>query len=77
VNLVCTKARKHYEENKDTQNPEAVVKKQKKGTHPRTGSTTHMYIKRKDAWFYVQDYSDDHNHPLLIKLSLTSDAARC
>jgi hypothetical protein len=65
VNLVCTKARKHYEENKDTQNPEGVVKKQKKGTHPRTGSTTHMYVKRKDACFYVQDY------PLLIKLSLT------
>jgi hypothetical protein len=71
VNLVCTNAGKHYEPKEDTQNPEGAAKKRKKGTHPRTGCTTHMYIKRKDAWFYVKDHSDDHNHPFLIKPSLT------
>jgi hypothetical protein len=49
VNLVCTNVGKHYEPKKDTQNPEGAVKKRKKGTHPRTGFTSHMYIKRKDA----------------------------
>jgi hypothetical protein len=68
---VCSNAGKHYEQEEDTQNPEGAMKKRKKGTHPRTGCTAHMYIKRKDAWFYVKDYSDEHNHPLLIKPSLT------
>jgi hypothetical protein len=71
VNIVCSNAGKKYEQKEDTQNPEGAVKKRKKGTHPRTGCTAHMYIKRKDAWFYVKDFSDEHNHPLLIKPSLT------
>jgi hypothetical protein len=45
VNLVCANAGKHYEAKEDTQNP--AVKKQKKGTHPRTGCTAHMYIKKE------------------------------
>jgi hypothetical protein len=55
----------------DTHNSQGAVKKLNKGTHPRTSCTTHIYIKRKDAWFYVEDYSDEYNHPLLIKSSLT------
>jgi hypothetical protein len=46
VNLVCINAGKHYEAKEDTHNLEGAVKKRKKGTHPMTGCTTHMYIKR-------------------------------
>jgi hypothetical protein len=48
--LVCTKAGKPHAEKEDTQNPTSCVKKRKKNTHPRTGCTAHIYIKRKDAW---------------------------
>jgi hypothetical protein len=47
VNIVCSNAGKNYEQKEDTQNPEGAVKKRKKGTHPGTGCTAHMYIKRK------------------------------
>jgi hypothetical protein len=69
--LVCTKAGKPHAEKEDTQNPKSCVKKRKKNTHPRTGCTAHIYIKRRDSWWYVVHSSDDHNHPMLIKPSLS------
>ena len=71
VYLVCTRAGKPYKPKEDTQNPKPVVKKRKKNTIPRTGCIAHVYVKRKGAWWYVVHSSDDHNHPLLIKPSLT------
>jgi hypothetical protein len=53
VNLLCTKAGTIYEAKEDTQTPKGGVKKRKKNTHPRTACAAHMYIKKKEAWFYV------------------------
>ena len=30
-----------------------------------------MFVKKKNAWWYVQHSTDEHNHPLIIKPSLT------
>ena len=71
VNLVCTKAGKPHEEKEDTQITSSCVKKRKKNTNPRNGCLAHMFVKKREAWWYVERCTDQHNHPLIIKPSLT------
>ena len=69
--FACTKAGKPHKENEDTQNPQPAVKKRKRNTNPRSECKAHMYVKKKGAWFYVAGWSDEHNHDMIIKPSLT------
>ena len=55
----------------DTQITSSCVKKRKKNTHPRTGCLAHMFVRKKEAWWYVEHCTDIHNHPLIVKPSLT------
>jgi len=73
VNIVCTCAGKPHKkkEAEISQNPKSVVPTRKYNTHPRTGCKARMYLKRKDAWYHVEDFDDEHNHPLILKPSLT------
>ena len=71
VFLVCTKAGTACIPKEDTQNPVSVVKKRKRSTVPRTGCQAHMFIKKRGGWYQVVAASDEHNHPLIKKPSLT------
>ena len=72
--LVCGKGgkpKRKKEEVQDVLNPEDIMKKRKRRKVKRSECPAHLYLMHKDAWWRVERFDDNHNHPLIRKPSLT------
>ncbi|KAM0863400.1 hypothetical protein ACQ4PT_044620 [Festuca glaucescens] len=69
--MVCHKAGHQAKENEDTQKPKPVAPDRMKGNNVRTDCPARMALKVRDGNWLVTEFCDDHNHPLILKWSLT------
>ena len=65
------KPKRKKEEVQDVLNPEGIMKKRKRCKVKRSECPTHLYLTHKDAWWRVERFDDNHNHPLIRNPSLT------
>ncbi|KQK06905.1 protein FAR1-RELATED SEQUENCE 5 isoform X2 [Brachypodium distachyon] len=68
--FVCYKVGKNKKAKEDTQRPESVVPKRKRGITEITGCRARMKIKLDGAAYIVEKFEEEHNHPVIKKFDL-------
>ncbi|XP_051225511.2 protein FAR1-RELATED SEQUENCE 5-like [Lolium perenne] len=69
--MVCHKSGHQAKTKEDTQKPNPVVPERMKNSNVRTDCPARMALKVRNGSWLVTEFCDEHNHPLLLKWSLT------
>ncbi|KAM0852063.1 hypothetical protein ACQ4PT_052013 [Festuca glaucescens] len=69
--MVCHKSGHQAKPKEDTQKPNPIVPERMKNSNVRTDCPARMALKVRNGSWLVTEFCDEHNHPLLLKWSLT------